>query len=212
VSARRRAVAVALKARDVRVRIIGGLLLILSMLVLVAGAARAEPARWAIAVHGGAGVIERKDLTPEAEAAYRAAMTQAVEKGSAIRCRAARRGCHEAVIRDRGRSPCVPGAARSSLPPGTSWTPRSWTARHARPRSPASPSSTHQPGPRGDGASPHVMMIGGRWVFPSVGIEMVALSWFFTERRWGQLVEVLTARVCRSRPAPPASRPRRSRP
>ena len=34
-------------------------------------AAEAAP-RWAIVVHGGAGVIERKEITAEQEAAYRA--------------------------------------------------------------------------------------------------------------------------------------------
>ena len=33
---------------------------------------------WAIVVHGGAGVIERKDLSPEQETAYRAAMNSPI--------------------------------------------------------------------------------------------------------------------------------------
>ena len=83
---RRRTSAKAVKVDATRSLVVAGLLLILSMLVLIltAGAARAEPAKWALAVHGGAGVIERKDLTPEAEAADRAAMAHAGEKRSAI--------------------------------------------------------------------------------------------------------------------------------
>jgi len=38
----------------------------------------------AIAIHGGAGTIERKDFTPEYEKAYRAKLKEAVEKGYAI--------------------------------------------------------------------------------------------------------------------------------
>jgi L-asparaginase / beta-aspartyl-peptidase len=47
-------------------------------------AAPAPPPAWSIAVHGGAGVIERKNLTPEQDRAYRAAMAEAIEIGAAI--------------------------------------------------------------------------------------------------------------------------------
>ena len=39
---------------------------------------------WSIAIHGGAGVIERKDLTPEQDKAYRAALAEAIEIGASI--------------------------------------------------------------------------------------------------------------------------------
>jgi L-asparaginase / beta-aspartyl-peptidase len=39
---------------------------------------------WSIAIHGGAGVIERKDLTPEQDRVYRAALAQAIEVGATI--------------------------------------------------------------------------------------------------------------------------------
>ncbi len=39
---------------------------------------------WALAIHGGSGVIERGDLTPEAERAYRASLQTALAAGSAI--------------------------------------------------------------------------------------------------------------------------------
>ncbi len=42
------------------------------------------PPAWSIAIHGGAGVIERKDLTPEQDRAYRVALAQAIEIGAAI--------------------------------------------------------------------------------------------------------------------------------
>jgi L-asparaginase / beta-aspartyl-peptidase len=44
----------------------------------------APPPAWSIAVHGGAGVIERKDLTPDQDRAYRAALAQAIEIGATI--------------------------------------------------------------------------------------------------------------------------------
>ena len=46
-------------------------------------AARDE-GRWAIVVHGGAGVIERDSMDAETEAAYRAAMNAALDRGGAI--------------------------------------------------------------------------------------------------------------------------------
>lgn len=65
-----------------------------ALLALTAGsaaAARAEPAAptaappgWSIAIHGGAGVIERSGMTPEREAAYRQALQAALDAGKAV--------------------------------------------------------------------------------------------------------------------------------
>ena len=43
-----------------------------------------SPPAWSIAIHGGAGVIERKDISPEQDRAYRDALAQALEIGAAI--------------------------------------------------------------------------------------------------------------------------------
>ena len=51
------------------------------LVVSMAGAAAAKP-KWALVVHGGAGVIERGRLKPEQERAYREALAQVVEAGS----------------------------------------------------------------------------------------------------------------------------------
>lgn len=40
--------------------------------------------QWSLAIHGGAGVIERASLTPEQDAAYRAALKGALDAGSAV--------------------------------------------------------------------------------------------------------------------------------
>jgi L-asparaginase / beta-aspartyl-peptidase len=47
-------------------------------------AAALTPKRWAFAIHGGAGTIARDKLTPEREAAMRAALEQALRKGHEI--------------------------------------------------------------------------------------------------------------------------------
>lgn len=39
---------------------------------------------WSFAIHGGAGVIERSGLSPAQDAAYRAALTRALEAGAAV--------------------------------------------------------------------------------------------------------------------------------
>lgn len=51
--------------------------------LLMTNPVQAAP-KWAIVVHGGAGVIERSHLTPEQEKAYRAAMTQVTEVGAKV--------------------------------------------------------------------------------------------------------------------------------
>ena len=57
--------------------------LITASLVMGMAAAEAGP-RWAIVVHGGAGVIERKDLSAEQERAYREAMRKVTESGAKL--------------------------------------------------------------------------------------------------------------------------------
>ena len=39
---------------------------------------------WSIAIHGGAGTLDRKDMTPERDAAYRAALQQALDAGAKV--------------------------------------------------------------------------------------------------------------------------------
>lgn len=43
-----------------------------------------EKKRWALAIHGGAGVIERANLSPEREAQYRTGLTEALNTGQAV--------------------------------------------------------------------------------------------------------------------------------
>jgi beta-aspartyl-peptidase (threonine type) len=49
-----------------------------------APAAAEEAPRWSLAIHGGAGVIERDKLSPEQDKAIRAALKQALAAGSAV--------------------------------------------------------------------------------------------------------------------------------
>jgi beta-aspartyl-peptidase (threonine type) len=53
-------------------------------LALTAGAAQAADGKWSLAIHGGSGVLERGDLTPEKEAAFRAGLDAALKAGAKV--------------------------------------------------------------------------------------------------------------------------------
>ena len=53
-------------------------------IVLSMPAAAQEDGRWSIAIHGGAGTIARDNMTPEQDAAYRAALQRALDAGAAV--------------------------------------------------------------------------------------------------------------------------------
>ena len=57
---------------------------IVAALIMTTAIPAQAASTWAIVVHGGAGVIERKDLSPEQEAAYRAGMNRAIQAGAAV--------------------------------------------------------------------------------------------------------------------------------
>ncbi len=56
---------------------------LLALGVLMADAAEAAP-KWALAIHGGAGVIDRNALSPAQEKAYRDGMARAAEAGAKV--------------------------------------------------------------------------------------------------------------------------------
>jgi beta-aspartyl-peptidase (threonine type) len=175
--------------------------LALSALVcLAACAATSEPApRWSIVVHGGAGVIERANLTPEVEVQYRAAMRRALTTGGAILERGGSSlDAVEAVIQEMeddplfnaGRGAVFTAEGRNeldaSIMDGRTRAAGSvagvTTIRH--PISAARAVMEH---------SRHVMLIGeGAEAFARTqNLEQVDPSYFFTERRWQQLEENL---------------------
>lgn len=154
---------------------------------------------WAIVVHGGAGIIDRKDMSPETEAAYRAAMARAVATGSKVlKDGGSAVDAVEAVIREMeddplfnsGRGAVFTAAGRNELD--------SSIMDGAILKAGAVAGITHTRHPISLARavmekSPHVMLIGeGAESFgQSVGLEQVDPSFFFTERRWQQLVKEL---------------------
>lgn len=172
--------------------------LALAAFAVLAAPALAKP-KWAIVIHGGAGVIERKDLTPETEAAYRKAMSEAAAKGSAVLDKGgSAMDAIEEVIRDleddplfnAGRGAVFTAEGRNELDAaimdGATLKAGS-VAGVTRTRHPISLARAVMEQSR------HVVMIGsGADAFAaSVGLEQVDPSFFFTERRWDGLVKEL---------------------
>ena len=161
--------------------------------------ALAKPA-WAIAIHGGAGVIERKDMSPETEAAYRAAMARAVVTGSDVLAKGGTaQDAVEAVIRameddplfNAGRGAVFTAEGQNSLDAAFmdgATLKAGAVAGVSRTRHPISLARAVMEKSR------HVMLVGpGADAFSLfAGLEQAEPSWFFTERRWAQLVKALT--------------------
>lgn len=167
--------------------------------LLASPAATQEAPRWSFAIHGGAGVIERDSLTPEQDAAYRAALHRALEAGSAVLGRggsaldaieAAIELMEDDPLFNAGRGAVFTAAGRNELDAavmdGSDLTAGAvaglTTTRHPIA---AARAVMEQ--------SPHVMLIGeGADRFAaSVGLEQVDPAFFFTERRWRGLESAL---------------------
>jgi len=180
--------------------------------------------RWSIIVHGGAGVIERASMTPELEAQYRSAINHALQTGAAIldhggqaldAVQAAIEGMEDDPLFNAGRGAVFGADGRNHLDAAimdgrTRGAGAVADLTHTRhPIALARAVMEH---------SPHVMLVGeGAEAFAlTQHIEQVDPSYFFTERRWGQLVDELKAHDLPIPPrpagAPPAPQTRLSFP
>ncbi len=170
---------------------------------IVAGLAHAQdPAapRWSLALHGGAGVIERAGLTPEQDAAYRAALQRALDAGSAVFARdgsaldavqAAVQVMEDDPLFNAGRGAVFTAAGRNELDAAV-MNGADLTAGAV-----AGLTTTRHPVAAARAVmeqSPHVMLIGpGADAFAAqAGLEQVDPAFFFTERRWQGLIKALT--------------------
>jgi beta-aspartyl-peptidase (threonine type) len=152
---------------------------------------------WALAIHGGAGVIERGDLTPEKEVAYRAAMLTAMDAGSKV----LRRGgssldAVEAVIRvleddplfNAGRGAVFTADGHNELDASImdgSTRKAGAVAGVTRTRNPISLARAVME------KSPHVMLAreGADQFSVEQGLPQVDPGYFRTEQRWQQLLD-----------------------
>ena len=154
---------------------------------------------WALAVHGGAGVIERKDLSPQQDKAYRDAMARAARAGAEILERGG--SCVDAVeatirileddpLFNAGRGAVFTADGRNELDSSI------MDGKTLKAGAVAGLTHTRHPISLARAVmerSPHVMLIGepAEQFGKSVGLEQVDPSFFFTERRWRSLEKFL---------------------
>jgi beta-aspartyl-peptidase (threonine type) len=183
--------------------------LFFGVFALAAAAQTPLPApHWTIVVHGGAGVIERTELTPAGDAAYRASLAQATEAGAKVldkggsavdAVEAAINVLEDDPLFNAGRGAVYTSEGKNELDAAImdgENLKAGAVAGVARTRHPISLARAVMD------KSPHVMLIGaGADAFAaSVGLEQVDPSFFFTEARWQSLVKQLQKE---GRPVPP---------
>jgi beta-aspartyl-peptidase (threonine type) len=176
--------------------------------------------KWAIVVHGGAGVIERKSMTSETEAAYRAAMKQATEAGGKVLAQGgSAMDAIEAAIHileddplfNAGRGAVFTADGKNSLDSAMmdgATLKAGAVAGVTRTRHPISLARAVME------KSPHVFLAGeGADEFSKfAGLEQAEPSWFFTERRWQGLVKQLKKEGLPVPPRPSGAPPEPSHP
>jgi beta-aspartyl-peptidase (threonine type) len=155
--------------------------------------------KWAIVIHGGVGVIEPDEITPEQEAAYREALARAVGAGIDVLKRGGSAlDAVEATIMfmeddplfNAGRGAVFTAEGRNELDAAIMdgrTLAAGAVAGVTRTRNPISLAR------RVMEKSPHVMMVGaGADTFSrEQGLEQVEPGWFYTERRWRELETLL---------------------
>jgi L-asparaginase / beta-aspartyl-peptidase len=157
------------------------------------------PHKWALVLHGGAGVIERASMTPEAEANYRAGIKEALTAAAAVldkggssldAVEAAIKLLEDNPLFNAGRGAVFAADGSNQLDAAI------MDGQTMRAGSVADVQRTRHPISLARAVmqqSPHVMLIGtGADSFAaSVHLEQVPPAFFFTERRWQELVHQL---------------------
>ncbi|MGA2964941.1 MAG: isoaspartyl peptidase/L-asparaginase [Terriglobales bacterium] len=155
--------------------------------------------KWALALHGSAGVIERSSMTPEAEADYRAGIKEALNAAAGVLDKdGSALDAVEAAIKLLEDNPAF-NAGRGAVfaADGTNQLDAAiMDGETMRAGAVADVQRTRHPISLARAVmeqSPHVMLIGsGADEFGAhVHLEQVPPSFFFTERRWQQLVHEL---------------------
>lgn len=171
--------------------------------------------KWAIVLHGGAGVIERKSMDPKTEAAYRASLNAALQAGAAVLDKGGSSlDAIEAVIQmmeddplfNAGRGAVFTADGKNELDSAImdgATLQAGAVADVTRTRHPISLARTVME------KSPYVMLIGpGADAFAKAqGLEEVDPSFFFTERRWQSLVRYLKKQNLPIPPRPAGASP-----
>ena len=172
--------------------------------------------KWALVLHGGAGVIERSSMTPEAEAGYRAGIKEALDAAAAVLDKGGSSlDAVETGIKLLEDNPLF-NAGRGAVfaADGTNQLDASiMDGKTMQAGAVADVQRTRHPISLARAVmeqSPHVFLVGaGADAFAAhVHLEQVPPSFFFTEHRWQQLVEDLKKKgepiPARPEGAPPA--------
>lgn len=155
--------------------------------------------KWAIVLHGGAGIIQRSTMDPRTEAAYRASLGEAIRAGAAVLAaggssldavEASIRILEDDPLFNAGRGADFAADGRNELDAAImdGATLRAGAvADVTRTRHPISLARAVME------KSPHVLLSGAGADEFSVfaGLEQVPPSYFFTERRWQSLLKQL---------------------
>jgi beta-aspartyl-peptidase (threonine type) len=166
------------------------------------------PGRWAVVLHGGAGAIERNSLDAKTEAAYRASLTAALQAAADVLAKngpaldAVERALNlleDDPLFNAGRGAVFTAQGKNeldaSIMDGATLNAGA-VAGVTRTRHPISLARAVME------KSPHVMLAGPAADAFAVekGLEQVRPAFFFTERRWQELVRELEKQ---GRPIPP---------
>ena len=168
------------------------------------------PPRWGLVIHGGAGVIQRESLTPEREAAVRAALAESLRAGHAVLARggtsldavtAAIRVLEDSPFFNAGKGAVFTHEGKNELDASIMNGRTRETGAVAGLRHVKNPITLARAVME---KSPHVMMVGeGAEAFArQQGVELVDEGYFRTEERWQALQRALEAE--RQQQAPPA--------
>jgi beta-aspartyl-peptidase (threonine type) len=170
-----------------------------AMIAASASAQQSAAHRWAIVLHGGAGTIERASMTPEREASYRASLAQATQAGAQVLDRggtsldaveAAIRILEDDPLFNAGRGSDFAADGKNEMDAAImdgSNLKAGAVGEVTRTRHPISLARAVME------KSPHVFLVGeGADAFSVyAGLEQADPSFFFTERRWQDLVREL---------------------
>jgi len=186
-------------AFSLRVNIVNGAFDEASMAALKAATATnaATKGGWALAIHGGAGVIERGDLTPQKEASYRAGLEAALAAGRDVLAKGGSSvDAVEATIRvlednplfNAGRGAVFTAEGRNELDASImngATLKAGAVAGVTRTRNPISLARAVME------KSPHVMLAreGADQFSVEQGLPQVSPDYFRTEERWQQLLD-----------------------
>ncbi|WP_434384608.1 isoaspartyl peptidase/L-asparaginase family protein [Melittangium boletus] len=157
--------------------------------------------RWGLVIHGGAGVISRESLTPEREAAVRAALTESLQAGHAVLARggssveavtAAIRVLEDSPSFNAGKGAVFTHEGKNELDAAIMDGRTREAGAVAGVRHVKNPISLARAVME---KSAHVMLSGeGAEAFArEQGVELVAADYFRTEERWQSLQRALEA-------------------